>query len=80
VSRWPPSLLFGLWVDLGHQTRGGRWLRPPVARFSYRHGCAYATHPAHDGQDAARVAEFTAAVTGHHARHCPGPPDLKETP
>jgi hypothetical protein len=66
---WPPSLLFGLWVDFGHySTRRGVWLRQPEARFVCRHGCMYETA----GAD--QVRSFTAAVDAHHTRYCPGPP------
>lgn len=72
---WRPAQeLFGLWVDFGHfSKKSGRWVRPPYARYCCPRGCTYETHPAHDGLDGDRVAQFTAAVDAHHARYCPGP-------
>jgi hypothetical protein len=67
VAAWAPAeRLFGLHVDLGHCTKNGRWLRPPAARFTCRHGCLF------EAAGAEYVARFTRAVDTHHARHCPG--------
>lgn len=65
---WPLAYLPGLWVDLGDwHSKRHVWLRPPAARFTCRHGCAY------DAYGAAAVAHLTEHVDDDHARECPGP-------
>ncbi|MFJ9381858.1 hypothetical protein [Streptomyces sp. NPDC101455] len=69
MAGWAPAeRLFGLWVDFGHCTKSGRWLRSPAARFTCRRGCHFMAAGAED------VARFTVRVDTHHARICPGPP------
>lgn len=60
---WPPAALPGLHVHLGGHHR------PPVARFTCRHGCTWQV----SGVD--EVAHFTTHITTHHTRHCPGKGD-----
>lgn len=68
AGQWPPALLPGLWVDLGDwHSKRHVWLRPPAARFTCRHGCAYDAYGARD------VARLTEHIDEDHARQCPGP-------
>ena len=67
ADRWPPAAsFFGLHVDCGfYHVDLDKWLRPPVARFTCRHG----------GKDvavgAADVADFTKDLGVIHAQCCP---------
>ncbi|MDX2681076.1 hypothetical protein [Streptomyces soliscabiei] len=75
MTRWRPAAeLFGLHVDLGfYHVELDKWLRPPVARLTCRHGCGDVAVGAAD------VAYFTEHIDETHARTCPGPPQKEPT-
>ena len=63
---WPPATLPGLHVDLGEQTRRGKWIRLPSVDVRCAHGWTYGTAGADE------VAYVCRHLTDLHAKYCPG--------